>query len=493
MTAAEFVNLLEERNLVPLPVLTALQRQIQQAAPRSIPAANVAKALVEKGLLSELLVQQLLDELQLRSPGNATIVAAGSKTAPRPLAKSAPRKATAGDDDDLGLVPYEEKGKHSTDQAASVPDPKKTPSPGSASRDNMSPLLKAAPIPKGSPVPVAKPVSTVAKPVASATGQTGTAKSPPVATLTKQAPAAPKTPNDEDQFGLSSSTGGIDDLYGDSAAVVDLGGGLSTSAPHAASADLLGGAPLADPVIGPRRAAAKTPLWIWIGGAAVVLLAIGGGALLFLGGDKDAAWKRVEQLYSQKDPAAAAQLLEFAKNHPVHPQAGTAEVYAAMLELEDLGKQKLSPRDKARALVERVSPLVAEPALDKAHLMLSKLIPEQLEVVVKLAAADDKQSPERRAEFIRLADELLTLAEDPRVIPYASRNWRRGDALQEQVAQLTRGAARAQTWEAAKQEIPSLLSAGKTAIARYKMREFLSLYPEFALAPEWKFWSQQAP
>ena len=97
MTALEFVTLLEERNLVPEGLLQQIRRQIQQA-PRPIPVEVIIKALVDRGILSELLAQQLLGEWQQKAgtvPADSDSEGDEIELLPRRLQSPRPASAVA--------------------------------------------------------------------------------------------------------------------------------------------------------------------------------------------------------------------------------------------------------------------------------------------------------------------------------------------------------------------------------------------------------------
>ncbi len=184
MTADEFLNVLEQRKLVPTEVIATLRQQVQKSI-KIISAEAVAKLLVEK----KRLTASQMDELLKGAPGPARVADDDFGLAPL--------------DDPFGLAPIDE------------PAPKKLPGTGgttapAAGKSTAAPAkLATSGTQTSTPAGSAK---TAAKPQAGAANKTGGAK--------------------QAASGISLGAGPLDDMLSDPA-LAD--GGLAISG-NAASA-----------------------------------------------------------------------------------------------------------------------------------------------------------------------------------------------------------------------------------------------------------------
>ncbi|MBN2579696.1 MAG: PQQ-binding-like beta-propeller repeat protein [Pirellulales bacterium] len=135
-SAEDFLTLLEEKDLLSPETLAKLRRQIAQSGKR-IPAAKVAKLLVEKGHLTPAQAKRLLDAG--KPPAEKPTPAAPPAAKP----PAAPKRAA---EDDLGLAPIDEETEWGPGRRkkSSRPTPA-TPSPPPVPQD--PPPIAPAPLP----------------------------------------------------------------------------------------------------------------------------------------------------------------------------------------------------------------------------------------------------------------------------------------------------------------------------------------------------------
>jgi len=431
MSAKIFVDLLSERQIVPAGTIEQLRKQVNASA-KQIPAAAVAKALLEKKLLTAHQAQSLLDAAQAVANPPSAAKPAQPQTAP------APKPAPPALSDEFGLAPFEEEKNTVKKEATKNEPPKKE-----------APKQSATP---ASNKPPPKPV--------------------------REKPAAAPATIDDPLFG-----GVNDDLFGSGALGSDLGGGFDTSDP------LSGVDPLSGAAAAPTLHAASTKksssakpwkFWSAIAGSLLFLAAVAGIAATRDNGD--AAWAKVQQTLKESPADAETVLNGFLTAYPLHAQVGQAQVLLAQLRLKELDKRSGSVRENAKSLAALIHPLVTEPELKIIQPQLAKQIPETIRGLLVSAAGIDGKNLAGRAELAEIAKQLWTLGNDPRVIPHDARPWRSWDEYQESIAQLLRDAKRAEYLK----ELEPTLSNTDAAAVKAKLLESLTQYPELAEAPEWQ-------
>lgn len=438
MSAKAFVDLLAERQIVPAGTIEQLRKQLGAAA-KPIPAAAVAKALLDKQLLTAHQAQTLLDAAQT--------TAANVATTPKPAAPAKPAASSA-PSEDFGMAPYEDDAPTAKKEAVKKEPAKKE-----------SPQQPAAPAKSNLPPP--KPV--------------------------REKPAAkPAASTDDPLFG-----GGVDDLFGSGALGADLNGGsLDASDP------LSGIDPLASAAAAPtlqtaagKKTSSTAKSWKFWGAIAGSLLFLGAVAGIAATRDNgDGAWAKVQETIKQSPADTETALHGFLASFPLHAQAGQAQVLLAQLRLKELEKRSGNIRDNAKSLAAVVEPLVSEPTLTMVQPQLAKQLPEVIRGLLASAASMDAKNTAGRAELAELARQLWTLGNDPRVIPYEARPWRSWDEYQESIAQLLREAKRAEYLR----ELEPALSGVDAVALKAKLLDSLTQYPELAEAPEWQAAAQRA-
>lgn len=434
MSAKAFVDLLAERQVVPAGTIEQLRKQIGTSA-KPIPAAAVAKALLDKKLLTPHQAQSLLDAVKGSTPAAA---AATKPAAPaKPASEPVPSLA-----DDLGLAPLEE----------------------------LKPLVAEKPVAK-------QPAKQAAAPASN--------KPPPKPVREKPAAAKSVSTTDDPLFG-----GGADDLFGSGALGADLNGGSLDANDPLAGIDPLAGtaaAPTLQTAAAKKSSSAKPwQLWGAIAGSILFLAAVAGIAATRDNGD--GAWAKVQETIKQSPSDSETALSGFLAAFPLHAQAGQAQVMLAQIRLKELEKRSGNLRANAKSLAEVVQPIVSEPTITLVQPQLAKLVPEMIRGLLSSAQSMDVKNTAGRAEVAELARQLWVLGNDPRVIPYEARPWRTWDEYQETIAQLLRDSGRA---EYLKQLEPNLGSADPAAL-KAKLLESLTQYPELAETPEWQTAAKRA-
>jgi hypothetical protein len=434
MATLQFIQLLEDRKLAPPGVIAALRKQVGAASKPVSPNA-VAKALIDKQILTPFLAQQLIDEAQ----------ATGTKA---PIAKPTP-VPLPDLSDDLGL----------------------TELPGAAP---AKPVEK--PAPKAAP-----PAKPTAQPTATKPAQKPAEKKPVVLS------------NDlANELGLGSSP--ADDLFSNSGPASDLAdltsadalGGLSDFADPLAATTATTAATLATaaPTI---TASAKRPInwlqWSSIGTAVFLLLVC--TLYYFLRDNGDQAWATAKQTWEENPTSANTLLTNFIEQYPQHANCSDAAVCLNLNKLKELEQADSDPKAQLAKTIQILKELASEPAVAQAQPKLEKQLNERLAQLLEQARKIDPQNKALRQEYSQLVSSYFEVASDPRLLPYEKRSQRRFDDYAEDIAQLNREQARTAAWEAA---LPEL----KGANAKSKLQSLARDYPELVSTPAWQTAAQAA-
>jgi outer membrane protein assembly factor BamB len=277
---------------------------------------------------------------------------------------------------------------------------------------------------------------------------------------------------------LSPSAGGLDPLDG----LEPLGG----------VGDVLGGAaadPFAQAATQPDAAPAPKKkgrlnqwdsplLLIGGGGLGVLLLAF---VLLFYAltrGSAGELFTKAEEDYRGGSYTSAMATYEsFLKKYPKNPQAGLAKVRYGMSQIRQITDGGKDPRQGLK-IAQKVLPTIeGEPEFDEARMELVSILPDITDAFATQAKATENTA--KREELVKLAEESLTLVNNPTYLPSS----RRKEAENRIVVALDKlKAARRSIDEdkelaATLEKITAALAANKTAEA-YQLRDaLLRTYP----------------
>ncbi|MGC4004375.1 MAG: hypothetical protein QM811_15175 [Pirellulales bacterium] len=475
MSAERFLDLLQTQKLIPEAVIGQLRNQLAKST-KPIPAQAVAKALIDKHLLSNHQATQLLNDL-------------------RPVAVAATKTSTTSLENDVGLAPLEptvkEPAKPAQSKTASSSNARVVAKPADPDEFGLAPFESNEKTPivantataKTKPTPAASHSNTVAQPKPTANP---TAKPPTQPAVSKPGdkkspePARPKPIDDDPLFG-----GGMDDLFGGSSSVEstdplsDAGFGSNDAlSGFGDSTTAIAPVAVVKKETKPRSAFPWKPLVVAAAGFAVIVVGL---TLWLLRDNGDGAWAEAKKRYDETPAEAVADLRNFQAAFPGHAKAGTAAVYLASIEMHDWNRRSGDAHERAKRLRTILHPLVVEPDLADIHPVLIEAVPRALAAMLTSADTISTDNNAARDEIAGEIEGVYRLAADPRVVPYDKRNWRTWGELEERTAQLLRERSRVARWTAVQSE---LIAAPDSV--RDKLNAVLREYPELATDAAWK-------
>ncbi len=465
ISAEEFVDLLEQRDLLSADMIVYLRKQVAQARlgigeppyNKSLTAPVLAKWLVDNGYLSRLLAQRLLDRAQSLpekpppsstsgvSPQPSSSVpppAPSQPPPPRDKAKGEERRPVPSADDDLELAPIDdEKREDDGDDLGLILD-----EPGDESDDGLIPLDdddELIPLDDAAPSqPVLPP-----RPV------------PPRAPPVRGAPARPVTP-------------------------------IPTAAPVAPPAEVSPSQPaaLAEPLWGPavvgdkheRIPAKRRPASIWdtplilAGGGGLLLLVIVAVVLIWVltRGSADQKLQASNEFYDQGSYSSAIRnYSEFIEQYPNHESVSFAKVRRGLAQLRQRTEKTTdwsAALDTAKTVIPQIS---GEPEFaQQARPELASLLPDIADGLAK--QAHEKRDPQlvaKARECLALVDKYVIKSKQPAtrlteiqgLLAITDREIARDAELRKTIAAMERSR-----------------DAGRTSEAYQARRALLRLYPD---------------
>jgi outer membrane protein assembly factor BamB len=457
ISAEQFLAALEEKDLIPKPLVESLRRQLAQAK-SPISAMVLAKKLVEKGQLTPVQAKRILES-------------------PPPAAKAPSPPA----DDDFGLAPLEEPkplapepqpplggglkrgvadaGKRSMKDSAQVSRPSKLAAPiGDIKADLEKGGLSAAEKPATPAKPAVKPptasfLDQELAPLGAGAGDVDdygvadAAPPPPKAEAPKPAEAAPAKP-------------------------------AATPAPKTAAPAKGKPAKAAEKEKKPEKLAKAAkpmnPKLLAIGGGVlVVLLAVGGAAAWFLTrptGDEDLQAAEAD-FQGTRYAQAVEKYNAFLTQFPQHKDAGLARVHrgVAQLKLATAGSDYRASLNTAKQVLGEMA---AQPEFGQAGNELAVMLPSIADGLARLA----RKNPETGA--LNNARESLALAK--RYVPREARKPAQLAELELSLALTARDLARPAELEKGLAEIRQAVGQRKFSEAYARRSALLKSYPEAA-------------
>ena len=485
-SAADFLNDLAERELVPDNIVASLHRQVT-AATKPVSAASIARLLVEKGHLTAVQAERLLGSPlhpAVHGPTSASATAPATASAPvppRPQPIEPLPETKLLEPDELGLAPLE-------DVPAST---KKAPQPAAASTDSLEPLelgllnlmpLNEATAPAAPKSAAATPGTAPKRPAAQVRAPAAPVKKPLAPPLTPLEPLSleplpldvlaplesPLTPMQK-PAPVAAVSPAARSAPSQSAAVGPL-------PPASAAPALAARAPSAVTVL--RQAPSRIGRWIGLIVGGLVLLAVAATLAIWLllprgGGEKE--FELAQQEYQAKRYAAAVEsyagLLDA---HPAHPQASLARVrlgLARILAAKDAQGWSAALPVARKVLVE----IDQEPELAQVHGELAPLLTEMVQELIKQASAAGAEPASKR---LAAARDALTLANNGRYLPGTLRAWQQLSEAEESLDALEREQASAIALEKFVGAADTLIAAGDLAKLSADRDELLPEYPE---------------
>ncbi|RMF87571.1 MAG: hypothetical protein D6741_20400, partial [Planctomycetota bacterium] len=446
ISASDFLTLLEEKDLVPPEVIAELRKKVDEAAggPKPLTAPMVARFLVDKGYLSRLLAQRLLDKASQESTEEER-----KRPEPLPLSSSDSRVDISGiqsaEEEDVEEAPIEIVDE---DEELGFAD-----EPPEAEPVESSPASPSAPTPSAQPTMQAPSTPTPPSPTAPVAGGGGAPMQPGVPGYPQAAP--PGSP-------MGMPTPG---------AVPPSMPGMGFPGGFDAGMDALQGPA---PPAKKRRNVWESPLLLW-GAGGVLLLLFAAIALVWIlnrqGGDELLA--AADDDYRSASYTQAIHKYDmFLERFPNHPEAGAARVRRGLAQLRQAVEG--APPDEALDLAQEVLPQIDDEDVFRAEAEgeLTALLPKLSEKLAQRAY--QKRDP----DLVDAAEESLALLE--RYVPKEKRPQTRLADIQA----LLDGARREITKEdkrvEAIAEIKELLESGKSDEAYDVRRRLLKQYPSLA-------------
>ncbi len=367
-SAEQFLDLLDEKDLLPGELLLSLRRRLLEMG-GSVPAAKIAQLLVRKGLLTPVLARRLLGAAgaptgaQAQTPRQGPAVdkphkpaATGQRTQEPAQPETQPKASSGGRaveegagpapaQEELGLAPLEE-------ELGLVPleGEQRAPAAHEAKPPRESPAAGTSPQPPADQAP-------------SARAKTKKTKQPE----TPKSAAPPAGPSSTDAFGSlldeelpplgAEGADAVGDLLSSGAADLATGPGLAPAQPAWA------------PTRGwsARLRRLRQSRWAWVGAAGVVALLVAVLLIYRVVGARSAAaaLPEAEAHFRAGHYAEAVALFDRYLNwHSDQPKAGPARVARVRARLHQLVEQASSPQQTLDAACDMLPPIVGEPAYD---------------------------------------------------------------------------------------------------------------------------------
>lgn len=412
MSASKVLDLAERQGLLDAKAIGELRKQVAESKFVVTPEA-VAKILVDKGQLTAFQARRLVASALEEADSTNAPAEPAPAAPPPPAAKPAPKKPV--DDDDLFL--------------ADAPPPKPAPPPPPA-----PPAPVSAPPPAASP-PAAKPPAAKPPPAR-----------PPVDLPPKAAPPKPKRdksrppPAAAPAAGLtplgSAESGGLTPLGAD-AGLTPLSGsaGLSPlgSTDSLSALAPLGAADTLDPLAQRQPTTGSVPLkklkkksgysllFILSTALLFVLLVFTPLAIWFMYGNAADLFKRAEEEYASGQLAGAMEKYDkYLQGNPSGPEASTARVRRNMAELRQVSGEGTNPRQGLPKAQTLLPVMEQEEKFDIIRVELRTVLLEMAHTLASQAA--ETKETAKREELVKLAEEAMTLVNNPAYIPADRKN-----------------------------------------------------------------------
>jgi outer membrane protein assembly factor BamB len=492
ISAEQFIDLLENKDLLPGDLVTRLRVQITQSG-KPIPAEAVARRLIEKGYLTPALVKRLLGsgpEKPSAAPSEKRPAAPPPEDEdfgfaplpedkPKPAAKSTKTPPPA-DEDDLGLIPLDDLPEKGPSRPTGKPAPGKTGKPTPTEDDGLGlipldepPAKPAAPKkPPASAAPKATKPRAAEKPVAKPPAKPAQKAAPPTrpsggSLLDEELPAA----GDLGSVGLTPLDGLLDE-HG-----LEAGSPL-TQPPSAGSLGPLAAAAEEKPAE-KKKVEKKTKDTSWdsplmlVGGGALLGFLILGGVLVWVfmrqGGDELLRQANQDYLAGSYTQAIHKYGI-YLTDYPTYPGASLAKVRRGLAQMRQAADKSLNwPK-----------------ALDVAHEVLKEIAPErefkneaqkELTALLPAIAQGLAQQAREAHDPALVAKTKDALAMVDHYIPKSMRPATKLADIQALLALTEREIARTDELKKAVGGMRAAIKAGKTEEA-YRLRDaLLKQYP----------------
>ena len=469
MSSKLFLDLLEQRGMLPDAVIAKLRRQLSEQEKATTPDV-VARMLVQRGLLTVFQAKQLLSEIQKQ---------VGRKPAgeqPQPTKSPKPKKKASADSDDLGLAAIDDEPEASADDdlglAVLEEDlPEKTPASAetSAAGTPAESGPAATKAPQAPAVEGLTPLDSGLTPLGGVDGLTPVAKR-----QTRSEPA-----------GLQPLDALADDpLLAESEAEAAPSPLMGPEKPKAGLGRLLGRQKGEKPK---RRKKSRENQWdsplLLIGGGALLLLVLTGVLLTWLAlrTTGDELFLAAEDDYkAQAYTQAIGKYDKFIKKHSKHPKASTARVrrgLARMRYASEVNKNWVQALDTARKALPEIE---AEADFAEARPELASLLPNIVAGFAQLA--QEAGDTEQAQKYVDLAGQAMTLVDNSAYLPTSLRKGRQAriDAIQADLALVVREINRDKQLQATIDAIRKAIEADDTPAAYQARKDLLGVYPSLA-------------
>jgi outer membrane protein assembly factor BamB len=417
ISTERFLAILEERDLLPAGALAALWKQVAQSK-KPIPAATVAKKLIDDGFLTPALAKRLLS--------------AGEEEGPKPTAAQ-PQSA---DEDELGLAPLDDEPAHPRAKVKPKPQEDLAATPRGARKE-----------PPQTEKPAAKPASA---------GSLWDEELPPLA------------------GGFSGGMGPLDGLLAGGALDAGAMAGGSSLAPVAPRKK-----GLLRFFSRKKKPAKKKEDWgsslMLIGGGGLLLLVILGGVLLWAltRGGGDEMFRLATEDYKAGSYAQAIHKYGlYLESHPRHSGASVARVRIGLAKLRQATADKGNWPAALQVANEVLGAIAAEPDFKEAQGELAGMLP----AIADGLAADARKKPDQA--LVDQARQAISLID--KYVPKSLRPDGKLADVEASLALTVRDIARGTELDKAVADILEAAKALKTQEAYRLCNALLRQYPELA-------------
>ncbi len=465
MNAEQFLQLADARGFLEAKRLAKIREQIQSSK-KPVSAGRIAKALVDKGLITKFQAKTLLDDLPTPAPAEETVGEERSK----PTSATPPKQ----EDSSIELAPIDDDKKQPVDDEdldlRDVCEDEQNKPPVAVELEllDAAPELELLDEPAGSKqIPEATELLEL----------DDQAVRPPTVT---NAPAPPV----QVPAGETADVGASEVLEDDGLTVdVSTAGTMRSGRKQSILAKLtgsLGGGPK-------KQQSWDSPLMLVGGGSLLLMIIFGGGLYYFLNRETgDQVFAQAEEDYrAQSYLQAISKYERFLDRFPSHPKASVARVRQSLARLRQAVEGGSDWERALETTAAELPKIKSEEAFGpEARPELSRLLPDIYAGFVE--EAKEAGEPERKQYFLDKSQEALALVTNPEYLPASLRKTVQLDIekVDEEAALIVREINRDKELTAAVEQINGAAAAQDTAAAYAIRNELLSRYPGLASHPE---------
>lgn len=502
MSAVKFLEIAEEQGLLEPQVIATLRKQIQ--AKPNVTAELISKTLVDKGLLTAFQSKKLLTAaLEAAQPAPPDIDL--SIDVPS-LSMEVPSNSIV--DLELASPPVEEDDVVMLEAVESAPapapsKPKSKPAPAVTGGDDLLDLADLNEVAPPAPTPTGKKPSAP-KPSSKPKQPAEKWKQPPPPSRPQSDPApvdyAPLEPLSPAPLGDLAPLSSPAPLSSSSSGLAPLGGGMDdllAPLPSSGGLDPFAAPPAKDPLtVGgeKEKSTAKPELKKKLGRTNVwdsPLLLLGGGGLLVMviafvvlfyaltRGASSEMFKKADEEYRTANYAGAvAAFNSFIEKYPKDPKISDAKVMRGMAEIRQTSDNAAKDPRTALKTVQTVLPTIErEASFETVRDQLASILPDIADGFAEQAKVTDQMA--RKIELTKLADESMTLVNNPSYLPSSQRKNLEGRIanILDKLSAARRSIDQDKDLQVALESIGKLVEEGKTADGYQVRNDLVRRFP----------------